>query len=144
MDVSRPLEIARIEELKIVHNVRILHKHDLNPINSKENLHVQFQVSGEIRGGITCHLCLDGHELSHADKNYIFPLFLEAMNILIGRQITLDEEISHFKVKLSPPKLSMIPTLISTTAKGPTHQYELEIEASTFCVLAEYSLETIS
>lgn len=144
MEVSKQIEISRIEELKIVHNVRIIHRHDLNPIVSKVNLRVQFDVSGEIRGGITCYLCLDGHELSVLDKNYLYPLFVEAMNILIGRQITLDEEIGHFRIKLSPPRLNMNSTSISTTARGSTHKYELDIDSAAFCILAEYSLETIS
>lgn len=144
MEVLRPIEISRIEELRIVHNVRIIHRHDLNPVISKENLRVQFEVSGEIRGGITCYLCMDGHELSTTDRNYIFPLFVETMNILIGRQITLDAEIRHFIVRLSPPKLNMNSTSISTTARGSTHKYELEIDSTSFCVLAEYSLETIN
>ncbi|HXH73390.1 MAG TPA: hypothetical protein VNJ08_00380 [Bacteriovoracaceae bacterium] len=144
MEVSKPIEISRIEELTIIQNVRIIHRHDLNPVISQNNLRVQFEMTGEIRGGITCYLCLDGHELSVSEKNYLFPLFVEAMNILIGRQITLDEEISHFNVRLSSPKLNMIPTPISTSARGMTHKYELELESSSFCVLAEYSLETIN
>ena len=84
MNLNKNFEISNIEELKILSNVRLLKRHELNPIYSKENLHVQFQLSGEVKGVINCFLCLDGHELTVSDKNVLFPLFVESMNILIG------------------------------------------------------------
>ncbi len=144
MEVSRMVELARIDELKILHNVRLVHRHDLNPITSTENLHVQFDVTGDIRGNITCHLCLDKHELSPADKNYLFPLFTEGMNILLGRQISLDDEFRNMRIQLSPPKLSMISKEINTRSRNLTQKYELNFEAQSFNVLIEYSLEGIN
>ena len=142
MEINRLIEISRIEELKILHDVRLIHKHDLNPIQSNMNLRVQFEVSGDIRGTITCHLCLDNKELTQIDQNYVYPLFVESMNILIGRQISLDKELRDFKIKLSPPKLNMNPQFISTSsARGMTHKYELELESMSFDVLTQYSLE---
>ncbi len=144
MEVLKPIEIARIEELKILQDVRLVHRNDLNPVVSKDNLKVQFEISGEIKGSITCYLCLDGHELSPIDKNYIFPLFVESMNILIGRQISLDDDLSHFKLKLSSPKLSMIPSLVHTQVRGMCHKYELELAAHSFTILTQYSLTIIN
>jgi hypothetical protein len=144
MEVSRSVEVSSIEELKILHNVRVVCRHDINPVISSNNLRVQFEVSCEIKGAITCYLCLDGQELTPVEKNYVFPLFIESMNILIGRQITLDEKLGHFNIKLSPPKLNMNPTQISTASKGFIHKYELELESYSFCVLTDYSLETIN
>lgn len=144
MDVSKPIEVIRIEELKILQDVRLILKNDLNPVVSKDNLRVQFELTGEVKGTITCYLCLDGHELTPSDKNYIFPLFVEAMNILIGRQITLDEDFNSFKIKLSTPKLNMIPTIVHTQGRGLTHKYELELEAASFTILNQYSLEMIN
>lgn len=144
MEVSRPLEIARIDEIRILRDVRLIHKSDLNPIFSKDNLRVQFTLDGEIKGSITCYLCLDGHELTQSDRNYIFPLFSEAMNILIGKQISMDDEISHFKISLSTPRLNMNPIVIDTKQRIQTHKYELELEEISFDVLAEYSLEVLN
>jgi hypothetical protein len=144
MDVSKPIEVIRIEELKILQDVRLILNNDLNPVVSKDNLRVQFDLTGEVKGSITCYLCLDGHELSPSDKNYIFPLFVEAMNILIGRQITLDEDFNSFKIKLSSPKMNMIPTIVHTQGRGQTHKYELELEAASFTILNQYSLEIIN
>ncbi len=141
MEVSRMVELARIEELKILHDVRLLNRHDLNPVHSQDNLHVQFEITGEIRGKITCHLCLDKHELSSPEKNYLFPLFTEAMNILIGKQISQDEDFRHMKIQMSPPKISMIAKDITTESRNLTQKYELELEAESFIVLIEYSLE---
>ena len=144
MEVSRLVELSRIDELKILHNVRLVHRHDLNPISSTKNLHVQFEVKGDVRGTVTCHLCLDQHELSHAEKNYLFPLFTEAMNILVGRQISIDDEFRNMRILLSPPKLSMISKTLNTKSQSLTQKYELNFEAQSFVVLIEYSLEGIN
>ncbi|MES2528572.1 MAG: hypothetical protein V4598_15925 [Bdellovibrionota bacterium] len=141
MEVTRLVELARIDELKILHNVRLINRHDLNPITSSDNLHVQFYVSGDVKGNITCHLCLDGQELSDAERNYLFPLFTESMNILVGRQISLDDEFRNMRIQLSPPKLSMIAKIISTNNRNMIQKYELELEALSLDVLIEYSLE---
>lgn len=144
MEVLKPLEITRISELKIVENVRLINRHDLNPVYSNQNLRVQFEVSGEIKGTITCYLCLDGHELEPVEKNYIFPLFVEAMNILVGRQITLDEDFNHLRINLSAPKLSMLTKEINTALRSMTQKYELELEGYNFLVLTEYNLEALN
>lgn len=144
MEVLKPLELARIAEIKILQNVRLIHRHDLNPVYSKDNLRVQFQITGEIKGSITCYLCIDGQELSHSERNYLFPLFVESMNILIGRQITLDEDLSHFKVNLSSPKISMIAQEINTSLRSMTQKYELELEDTSYNVLTEYNLEALN
>lgn len=144
MEVTKPIELARIAEIRILQNVRLIHRADLNPVYSKENLRVQFDISGEIRGGITCYLCLDTHELSESEKNYIFPLFVESMNILIGRQISLDDELSLFRLKLSSAKLSMISKEVNTAYRSMTQKYDLELEAMSFIVLTEYNLEALN
>lgn len=144
MDVTKSIEVTRIEELKILQNVRLIHRRDLNPVYSKDNLRVQFNTSGEVKGSITCHLCLDGHELSAADRNYIFPLFVESMNILVGKQISMDAQLSKFRIKLTAPKLNMNPIEINTALRGQTQKYDLELDSVQFCVLTEYSLEALN
>jgi hypothetical protein len=144
MEVSKQLEISRVEELRILQNVRLIHKHDLNPIRSSENLRAQLEITGEITGAMTCYLCLDGKELTASERNYIFPLFVEAMNILIGRQISLDQEISHYRIQLSPPKLNMNSVLVDTSRKLLTHKYVLELDDTSFSVLIEYNLSALN
>ena len=144
MEVWKSIELVRIDEIKILQNVRLVHRLDLNPVYSKDNLRVQFEITGEIKGSITCYLCLDCEELSPSEKSYIFPLFVESMNILIGRQISLDDELSHFKIKLSSPKLSMIAKEINTRLRNLTQKYDLELEDRSYRVLTEYSLEALN
>ena len=144
MEVLRALELKSISEIKILSNVRLIHRRDLNHVSSQDNLHVQFLLSGELKGGITCFLCLDKHELSAMDKNYIFPLFVEAMNILVGKQLSQDKELSRFRVKLSPPKLSMITKDVSSMNKSSIQHYLLELDGFTFSILTEYSIEALS
>lgn len=144
MEVLKPIELNRIEELKILNNVRLLNKFDLNPIYSSENLMVQFDVNGEVRGQINCYLCLDEKELSAGDKNYLFPLFVESMNILVGRQITLDETLGNLQLNLSAPKISLTSREINTARRKITQKYDFEIEEMIYCVLLEYSLEALN
>lgn len=144
MEVTKALELTRIDEIKILQNVRLIYKHDLNPVYSKDNLRVQFDISGDIKGSITCYLCLDSMELTPIEKNYIYPLFVEAMNILVGKQISLDEEFSHYFLKLSSPKLSMLPTEINTALRSMTQKYDLELESGSYHVLTEYNLEALN
>lgn len=144
MEISKPIEVSSISEIKILQDVRLIHRHDMNPIHSKENLRVQFEITGEIKGAITCYLCLDGHDLLPVERNYFFPLFVETMNILVGRQMGMDKTLKEFKLKLSAPKLSMIPQEINTSYKSLMQKYELELEAITFNVLTEYNLEAIN
>lgn len=144
MDVYRALELDTISEIKILSNVRLINRHDLNSIYSKNNLHVQFNLTGDLRGAVTCFMCLDKHELSPTDKNVIFPLFVEAMNILVGKQISQDIQLRTSKVKLSPPKLSMIAKEVNTSHKEGMQYYELELDHHTFSILTEYSIEALS
>jgi hypothetical protein len=144
MEVSKPIELTRIDELRILHNVRLLSRHDLNPVYSKDNLRVQFNLTGEIQGSITCYLCLDGLELTQSEKNFLFPLFVESMNILVGRQVTLDTELTAYRLNISPPRLSMIPHEINSSYRTMTQKYDLELEDLSYSILTEYSLEAFN
>lgn len=144
MEVLRPLTLTGISEIKIVQNVRLVYRRDLNPIYSKENVHAQFALSGEIKGAITCHLCLDGLDLTPAEKNYLFPLFVESMNILVGKQISHDEQLNKFDIKISPPKINMISSEINTALKSQTQKYDLMLEDLSYTVLTEYNLEALN
>ena len=144
MEVSHAVLLDSINEIKILSNVRLINHESIGSIDSKDNLHVQFSLSGEVRGAITCYLCLDGHELTSTDKNVIFPLFVEAMNILIGKQISQDQKFKTSIIKLSPPKLSMIPREINTALKSGIQRYQLELDQHSFTIITEYSIEALS
>ncbi len=144
MDVSHTLEVSKIAEIKILSDVRLISQSITRNISSKDNLHVQFLINGELQGNITCHLFLDKHELSPTDKNFIFPLFTEAMNILIGKQLSQDIKLKNLMTKLSPPKLSMISRDLISENRPGTQLYALELDGFTFKVLIEYNFEVIS
>ena len=112
-----------INEIKILPNVRLINQAKSEPLLSQDNLRGEFQIRGEIIGKITCHLCLDGHELSQTEKNFIFPLFVESMNILIGKQISDDKSLKNFKINLSPPKISMLPSSLKTNESKLIKEY---------------------
>jgi hypothetical protein len=144
MEILKPIELKRIDEIHILHNVRLINKRDLNPIYSKDNLRVQFEITGDIRGKITCYLCLDDKEISTPERNYLFPLFVESMNILVGKQVSLNDDFNKFKIHMSAPKLSMLPNELNTSLRSMTQKYDLEIEELSYQILTEYSLEAIN
>jgi hypothetical protein len=144
MDITQNLSISNIEELKILSDVRLIERRDLNQIYSKENLQVQFKIQGDLQGLINCHLCLDGFELSTSERNYIFPLFVETMNILIGKQLSESRSLSQFKLTISPPKLSMVARELNTNFKLGMQAYDLDVEGLNFCVLTEYILKALN
>jgi hypothetical protein len=144
MEVSHAVLLDSINEIKILSNVRLINRVSIGSIDSKDNLHVQFGLSGDVRGAITCYLCLDGHELTSTDKNVIFPMFVEAMNILIGKQVSQDQKFKTSIIKLSPPKLSMIPRGINSALKSGIQRYQLELDQHSFTIITEYSIEALS
>lgn len=144
MLLTKQIDLTQIPEIRILNDVRLIHRNDLNQISSHENLRVQFEISGDVKGAITCYLCLDELELSQMEKNYIFPLFTESMNILVGRQISLDQQTSKLKVNLSSPKISMISVPVQTAKKNVTHIYELELATMSFNVIVESSLDFLN
>lgn len=144
MDVSKSIELSRLNEVKILQNVRVIQRNDLNHIHSKENLRVQFQLDGQVRGYITCYMCIDEKDLSPSEKNFLFPLFVESMNILVGKQLSLDPKLNALQIKLSTPKFSMVPKVINTSFKSSTQKYKLEIDDINYDILYEYSLENLN
>ncbi len=144
MEVSHAVLLDSINEIKILSNVRLINRVSIGSVDSKDNLHVQFSLSGDVRGAITCYLCLDKHELTSTDKNVIFPMFVEAMNILVGKQISQDQKFKTSMVKLSPPKLSMIPREIYSALKSGIQRYQLELDQHSFTIITEYSIEALS
>ena len=60
------------------------------------------------------------------------------------KQISLDPQLSPFRIKLSPPKFSMTHTEINSAYKVMMQSYELELEGFNFPILIEYSLEAMN
>jgi hypothetical protein len=132
-----------INEIKILPNVRLLNQTMNQPLLSKDNLRVEFQIGGEVIGKIICYLCLDGHELTQTEKNFIFPLFVESMNILIGKQLSDDKSLKNFKINLSPPKITMLPSSLKTNESKNIQSYNLELDGISFKILSDYHLGDI-
>lgn len=133
-----------IEEISILSEIRLINQKDLNHTNSTENIKVSFELSGQVKGRITCYLVLDFLEMSESDKQLIYPVFVEAMNILVGQQISSDPLLKKLNISLSAPKPSLISENIYTKLKNQTQKYELQMEHYDLDVLINYSLEVIN
>lgn len=144
MEVSRIIEVSSINEIKILSNVRLISRRDLNPAYSKNNLQVSFSISGDLTGNITCYLCLDNQELTPSDKNFIYPLFVESMNILIGKQISTDPQLKSFNLKLAAPKMSMNSKEVNSIYKSSMQSYDLELDGMCFTILTEYIIGALN
>lgn len=139
MEVLAP-NLSLLKEVRILSDVRLITRHDLNHIESNDNLQVQFEVKGSWQGFVTTTLCLDGRELNDSDRKSLYPLFTEAMNILVGRQLSH----SGGEVTLSPPKVRMIPRSVTTKGRSDIQTYELELATTSYTVITEYSLMAVS
>jgi hypothetical protein len=143
MEVVKDLELVRMEEVKILNNVRLVHQQRPFQLSSQDNLQVVFELSGEVLGAITCFLKLDGVELTDSERNYLYPLFVESMNILIGGQLSRDPEFETLRIKLSPPKLIKLAAPIKASKKR-FQGYSLELDSMSLDVLIEYQLQMVS
>jgi hypothetical protein len=144
MEFFKELENNKINQLNIVHNVRLIGKNDLNPVYSKQNIRVQFSLTGNLKGIVNCYLCLDNEELSHTERNTLFPLFTESMNILLGKQISGEYMDHHEITRLSPPKINLNNAEFNSSFKKNILKYELEIDSLSYTVLIEYILDTLN
>jgi len=133
-----------IEEIAVLSEIKLIHQKDLNHTNSIDNISVRFNLSGQIKGQITCYLVLDFLDMTENDKQFIYPIFVEAMNILIGQQISRDPKLKKLSIDLSAPKPSLISENVYTKLKDQTQKYELQMEHYDLDVLINYSLEVLN
>lgn len=143
MDVKN-LDWSEVEGLRISPHSKITHKKDLNHIRSTENIQVQFSLSGDVKGMIHCYLCLDDREMTEADKNYLYPLFTESMNILIGRLISTDKLFSVSNIQLSAPRFTLYSKMIDSRMVDQLIVYELKINDHEFNVILNLDLTAIN
>lgn len=144
MQITKATELASIPEVKILSDVRLIHHRSMNFGTSQENLRVTFSLTGDVHGKVTCYLCLDEMELTPMEQNYIFPLFIETMNILIGRQLSQDPNHTKNKIMLSAPKLNKNSITIDAKSNSHVQMYELELSTMSLNVMTEYQLELVN
>jgi hypothetical protein len=134
-----------IEEVQILSDVRLVGSRDLNPLSFTDYIKVQFEIIGEVKGHIFCYLDLEDKELSIEEKNYLLPLFLESMNILLGQQLSRNYNTSGADLRLTPPKIVSSKSLFFTNGKRrPIQKYSLELRTMTFDIAIEYNLERMN
>lgn len=134
-----------IEEIQILSDVRLIGSRDLNPLSFSEYIKVQFELKGEVKGLIFCYLDLEDKELTVAERNYLIPLFLETMNILLGQQISKNYHSTGTDLRLSPPKIVSSKSVFTTNEKRrPIQKYSLELRTISFEVAIEYNLERLN
>lgn len=134
-----------IEEIQILSDVRLIGNRDLNPLSFTDYLKVRFELQGELRGQIFCYLDLEDKELSVAEKNYLLPLFLETMNILLGQQVSRSYQSKNSELRISPPKIVSSKSPFTTTEKRtPIQKYSLELRTISFEVAVEYILDRLN
>lgn len=144
MDVYKNIDWSEVEKLKISSSSRIVMKKDINHFHSDENITVQFQLAGQVNGNIDCHLCLDNKDITEAERNYLYPLFAESMNILIGRLISTDKLLSQSTITLSPPRITIYSKMIDSRLVDKLTVYELKINDYEFNVILGLNLTIVN
>jgi hypothetical protein len=140
MDLYKNIDWSEVEKLKISSTSRIIKKKDLSHFHSDENITVQFSLTGDVSGTIDCYLCLDNKDVSEGNRNYLYPLFTESMNILIGKLISTDKVFSNAHIKLSPPKCTIYSKMIDSRLVEKLMMYELVINDFEFNVILNLNL----
>lgn len=134
-----------IEEIQILSDVRLVGCRDLNPLSFNDYIKVRFDLSGDLKGQIFCYLDLEDKELTVAEKNYLLPLFLETMNILLGQQVSRNYKTSGPDLRISPPQIVSSKSPFSTAEKRHSIQkYSLELRTISFEVAVEYILDRLN
>ena len=77
--------------------------HPFHKKTTKE-IGVSFQLDGEIKGDIYCFLDMYDKNISPGEINFFKSLFVESMNILVGKMLTDIEEKFHQLAKLASPQ----------------------------------------
>lgn len=109
VDLKKVLQNAVIPEINIYNqsyleidtpliSTSIIHAKTQNEIG------VEFNLEGQITGTVYCYLDTFNKIIDDKEKNFFQLLFVESMNILIGRMLTNIEENDHLISILSNPK----------------------------------------
>ena len=82
---------------------------------------VQFNIDGDVSGNVFCLVDLYKKKPAVSEYQYFQSLFVESMNILIGRLLTEASEKHQLKAQISSPKLLPEPQVqsISSIGVGP-------------------------
>jgi hypothetical protein len=132
-----------IHSLKILSNVEI--KNLLRSNNFKKTTEdviycASFRVEGFFNGIISCYFFIDETKLELAELNYLIPLFIESMNILIGKELSIKAEKGSNNFKLYPPQLYKkyeIENLV-------LNEYQLELDENTFSIGIDFNIKVAS
>ena len=133
-----------IQSLKILSNVHInnLKTEELyQNYDGGECDRASFNVNGYFLGQIDCYLFIDDQNFDVSELNYIIPLFVEGMNILIGRQLSMDAEKALADFKLSPPKLTK-QQKVTNNLKLKT--YSLNLDETIFKIGINFDLKELN
>ena len=109
--IDQILSSIQIEELNIYNQAylnletpmirtKVLHE------GTKSEKHVSFPVNGDFNGVVAAFLDTFGKEMSTEDNQLLDSLFVESMNILLGRLFTKIEKISDLNILLGSPNVN--------------------------------------
>ena len=79
---------------------------------TKKEIGVRFKHDGEIKGDVYCFLDMYDKSISPGEINFFKSLFVESMNILIGKVLTDIEDKFNQMVQLSSPQFFEIDQVV--------------------------------
>ena len=94
-------------------------------IKEENEVAVAFKLEGELRGSIVCLLNLGTRKLSQGEENYLYSLFTESMNILMGQFLTNLEDQLGILSSISAPRMYLshdpLPTSLAYNTQFGIH-----------------------
>ena len=109
-DLTEQLSSSIVSELSIYHQAYLIQERPLletrsfHPPTSKE-IPLLFHIRGDLNGMVLCCLNLDQKIIAEEQFHIFRSLYIESMNILLGKTLTNLEYNADKLVSLSAPKL---------------------------------------
>lgn len=113
VDFKEIFQDAIIPEMNIYNQAYLEIERPLIEANSvhaqtSHELAITFEIEGQLKGKISCFLDTFEKDIKTKDANFFQLLFVESMNILVGRMLTQIESEHGIMAILSNPKLNPV------------------------------------
>jgi hypothetical protein len=105
MNEILPEEISLYQRASVKkREIKTLHKIDFSGIE-KNHMFIGFGITGEIKGFVVCEANIMDFGSSSNSYKFVQGLFVESMNILLGKIMTEMEEYFDLMCYITPPKI---------------------------------------
>ncbi|MAX67463.1 MAG: hypothetical protein QF441_12235 [Bacteriovoracaceae bacterium] len=111
------------------------------PVQTKHEIPLYFELKGDFNGVAICYLDTYQKELSVDQASFFQSLYVESMNILLGKMLTEIDKKKHYEITCSSPYISKTQTMMNIFNDNKTQIYHANYKLITN--LHEYDCRVI-